>query len=284
MLSINRQRVPIRSLREVVVSCYARVPEHPCKLRLFRWMRKLLRIREVTAMTDAGIMSLDIDDFVQHQIFYHGTYEPQTLALVRSLLPVGGVFLDVGANVGHYSLAAAKIVGTKGTVVAIEPNPETCARLIVNRRLNPHASNMTICNLAVSEHSHTARFQVSSLTNQGTTKMLEHDEVASNAFYSACVNSSALLESMGIRAINVAKIDVEGAELSVLRGLLTSGRVCVDHFVCEFLPEHFSYGQRPQDLLSDLDSFGYNVSDVHGLPYEFGNFLPEGNLWAMRRK
>ncbi len=98
---------------------YAQQADHPAKLRIVDWLRALLGIRVVIAPTLAGWMKLDLLDFAQRAIFLDRVYEPATLALVTRLLKSGDCFVDVGANVGQYSLAASKIVGKTGRVIAI---------------------------------------------------------------------------------------------------------------------------------------------------------------------
>src|SRR4051812_45920835 len=70
-----------------------------------------------------SVFSLDLADFVQRQI-YLGTFEPKETRLVNGFLQPGMTFVDAGANVGYYTaLAAAKVAGNQGRVIAFEPSP-----------------------------------------------------------------------------------------------------------------------------------------------------------------
>ncbi len=69
------------------------------------------------------------DQGVERSIYYTGTYEKGSLAVLKQLLRKGDSFADVGANIGLMSLYASQLVGTKGKVWAFEPNPET-ARIL----------------------------------------------------------------------------------------------------------------------------------------------------------
>src|SRR6187431_2647840 len=64
---------------------------------------------------------------------FNPDYNLEELDFLRAHVPTGGVFVDVGANVGTYALALAQHVGARGKVIAIEPHPVTHARLKFNR-------------------------------------------------------------------------------------------------------------------------------------------------------
>ena len=64
---------------------------------------------------------------------FHPEYNVVELDFLRAYTPQGGVFVDIGANVGTYALALSRHVAASGTVIAVEPHPVTCARLAFNR-------------------------------------------------------------------------------------------------------------------------------------------------------
>ncbi len=66
---------------------------------------------------------------ISRALYVSGTYEPSTLVVLRSLLRDGDVLVDVGANVGVFSLVAARWVGPAGRVIAFEPSSRECSRL-----------------------------------------------------------------------------------------------------------------------------------------------------------
>src|ERR1700721_4417373 len=73
---------------------------------------------------------------VDWHVLFFGTYEPEVRRVFRTVLPLGGVALDVGANVGWHTLLMASLVGARGRVLAIEPNPDLRHRLHDNLCLN----------------------------------------------------------------------------------------------------------------------------------------------------
>src|SRR5205823_8966527 len=96
----------------------------------------------------------DTRDTIQQYIYYFGVWEPHLTRWIVRRLVCGDAFIDVGANVGYYSLLASKLVGTSGSVVAIEASPATFKILQSNLALN-QVRNVRAMNVAVY-HSKTA--------------------------------------------------------------------------------------------------------------------------------
>ncbi len=138
-----------------------------------------------------------------------GTYEPDQTALFERWIRPGGTVLDVGAHVGYYSLLSSLLVGDAGRVWAFEPNPKNFRFLVeharINRRANVHAEPA-----AVSSANGTARFDFG--TGSGTGHLAAGGAVE--------VNTVRLDDFCRVRSIRptAVKIDVEGAEGSVLEG------------------------------------------------------------------
>ena len=83
-----------------------------------------------------GVFHCDLRDATAAEVCFTGRYEPQETQLLRDLLEPGNVFVDVGANWGYYTLAAAHMVGPEGRVVAFEPEPRLFALLTANIAAN----------------------------------------------------------------------------------------------------------------------------------------------------
>jgi FkbM family methyltransferase len=260
---------------------YARRADHPFKIRILRALKRTFGLNVVVAATQFGVMRLDLDDLLQWEIFIHDSYEPQTLRRVRSLLAEGDCFVDVGANVGEFSLAAARIVGPAGRVLAIEPNPEIAAELLANRRLNGWEDRMLVVIAAASDTTKFARFGIPEPYNRGTSR-----EIAADYTLEAIVVQTApLRDILGFCSIRpqVIKIDVEGAELDVLRGLVGDAE---DRFAPNIIFEHIPRLMRnasADDLIGQLRNWGYDILTVTGEPFRPGEAPPEHNLWARRR-
>jgi FkbM family methyltransferase len=138
-----------------------------------------------------------------------GTYEPEQTRHFRELLRPGMTVLDVGAHVGYYTLLSARLVGSRGKVVAFEPNPRNCAFLRQHVAANG-LENVTVEQSAVADRNGRMRFDFG--TGTGTGRLTPEGEID--------VSSVRLDDYCAARGIvpGAIKIDVEGAELDVLRG------------------------------------------------------------------
>src|SRR5439155_2909007 len=85
--------------------------------------------------------------------------DEQEYKLLDRFIATGDWVLDIGANVGHYTLRMSELVGGNGRVIAFEPVPETFALLAANARLFPHR-NVSLLNVAVSDHTDRVGMQI----------------------------------------------------------------------------------------------------------------------------
>ena len=165
-----------------------------------------------------GRFRCDLHDVIASRIYYFGVWEPNLTALVSRRLAPGDVFVDVGANMGYFTLLGSRLVGPAGRVVAFEASPATYAVLRDDLTLNG-AGNVRAVNVAVSDRPGTLALYAGPADNRGATSL--HAERGGR--YEAHVRAAPLLdllepdEGAGVRLV---KIDVEGAELPILLDLL----------------------------------------------------------------
>lgn len=112
--------------------------------RYVDWRGKTLVCRSIFGAR----FSCDMADIIQRKIAYFGVWEPNLTAYLQRTLKPGHVFIDVGANIGYYSLLASALVGDPGKVVAIDASPAIFEALTENIRRN-HKSNIRAVNMAV---------------------------------------------------------------------------------------------------------------------------------------
>ena len=170
-------------------------------------------------------MRVDSRDAIGRYIAYFGVWEPHLTALIEQTLEPGDVFVDVGANVGYFSLLASTLVGDAGAVVAIEAAPRTAAVLAENVRGHP---NVRVIEAAASDTSGRAdllcrrpRHGTRDLGSRvGRTLALRGVEKVPVA----AATLTEMLTADELERTRIVKIDVEGAETAVLRGLLPGDR------------------------------------------------------------
>lgn len=195
----------------------------------FRGKLKLLggiapRSGERTARVFGYDVRLDLSETIQRWI-YLGAFEPQETAAVRRRLKPGMTFLDVGANVGYFSLLAASRVGREGRVFSVEPSPYAYERLAATVRANGLSQVRT--------------FRMGLSSAEGELPL--YVPPASDGFHSPSMAAGwettvtvpvrrldDCLDEWGVETVDLMKLDVEGHEPHVLEGAagsLAAGRI-----------------------------------------------------------
>jgi FkbM family methyltransferase len=174
-------------------------------------------------------------------------------ALVANLRP-GGVFWDVGAHAGFLSILGARLAGPGGRVVCFEPVPANVAELRANIDANGFGERVEICELALTDADGTGHMSVEA----GITASL------GNGRGDGLEVVLARGDSLDAPAPTVVKIDVEGAECSVLEGMR---RLLDEHHPVLIVEIHQGNGPRVRE---QLERHGYRVeqlADAGGMPH-----------------
>ncbi len=187
------------------------------------------------------------------------SYEPYTTELFKGTLKPGDTVLDIGAHFGYFSLIAAKSVGQEGKVYAFEPGPENFELLVRNVRLNGYG-HIHPANKAVGSRCGPATFLLAESSDGHS--FFPHPLSPTKARIS--VECTTIDEFLRGESVNVAKIDIEGGELSALDGMketVAKNRELV--LFIELMPTCLrNAGCSPNDLLSRLEEMGYEVQVI----------------------
>ena len=178
---------------------------------------------------------------------FNPDYNLEELDFLRAHTPQGGVFVDVGANVGTYALALARHVGTGGKVIAIEPHPVTHARLAFNRA----ASGLTQVALvaAAAGPSDGALLIETDGDNLGASHVVS-GERAGNAIKVPSLRLRRILDDAGVSGVDTLKIDVEGFEDRVLTGFFREAPQAL--WPRAIVIEHLSQNEWQDDCIADM--------------------------------
>jgi FkbM family methyltransferase len=176
-------------------------------------------------------------------------------ALVRHLEP-GAVMYDIGANLGFFSLVAARLLGPDGRVYAFEPAPDNAAAITRNAGLN-QLENIDVIPRAVSSRAGTARLQV--VDDQSWSRLEEFGEHpdTERVLEVPTVTIDALVQSGELPPPALVKIDVEGAELAVLEGMAATIERHRPAIVCELHDTH-------EGFVAVMAAHSYRVVNLEG--------------------
>jgi FkbM family methyltransferase len=207
-----------------------------------------------------GTFDLDLEDGLQRYIYCFGVWEPGITRTVAALLRPDDVFIDVGANVGYFSVLAATRVGNGGRVVAIEPAPSIRSKLLRNIALSV-CDNVEIVEAGAGARESIATLNIGHATHLAQTSMLPIS--GSSASVDVRVAPLPDLIPPGLLArTRVIKIDVEGVEHEVLDGLHTR----IDELprdaaiLLEVSPSRLaSVGRSASEVFSLLKSWGFDA-------------------------
>lgn len=205
----------------------------------------------------------DTRDMIQQYVYYFGIWEPNLTSWIRQRLAPGDTFIDVGSNIGYFSLLASKLVGDAGAVVAIEASPKIFSALQSNLARN-RANNVRAVNVAVSDQKGTVKLFRGPHYNSGLTTIFDDLGFDFECEVEA-VALSAILTPEEIQNARFIKIDVEGAEWPLVAGmgpLLNRCRHDLEIMV-EINPERLAkQGKRPDDILSIFLDSGFHAYSI----------------------
>jgi FkbM family methyltransferase len=232
-----------------------------------KWSFKALHamgIRTVQHRLACGqSMLLDTNDVLGQRIRSEDSFEPAVRSEFQRVASSGQNILDLGANIGYYSLLGASLVGQQGHVFSFEPQIHIAAKLRRNIARNA-LRNVTIFPFALSERAGVAEFYVpvegmeahGSLHDNGRFQVEKRVSVETKRL-------DDVIAEAGIGDVGLVKMDVEGAELPILRGattLLSTSRPVLIFEANETNTAPFDYGVF--DLLQYIQGFGYRLRQI----------------------
>jgi len=189
-------------------------------------------------------------------VFMPQCFDPQERALIAAELPADGVFVDIGANIGIYTLNAARRLGANGRILAFEPCPLAYSRLRYNIALNfaPDLRDRRIVLLPVGVSDRRDTFPLYlDTTNLGGNSLYRHSH-DSRSIAVECLTLLEALQSQQVRHIDILKIDIEGAEEQALGPFFASAPPAL---LPRWLIMENSGQDRRNNLLSVMRDRGY---------------------------
>jgi FkbM family methyltransferase len=256
---------------------------HPNYLGPIAWER-------VVPTPWAMLMRAQFQESLGRKLILRETHEPELTQRIQENLRRGDLFVDVGANIGYYTLLASRLVGEEGLVLAFEPSPSNLARLADNLVLN-RCQNVLLFSEALSDREGAAKLSLPWAINSGVCSLgngpsTHGDECFRNGYTLAATRrlDDVLASVAPGRRVGVVKIDAEGHEPQVLRGMGELLRTCPDvRVACEVAPASYPVAT----LVGYLDRLGFQGEAFWGGRWHriTSDGWPEGlfNCWFWRR-
>ena len=244
---------------------YAPIPAG--KPAMARWLltsfRSLPQVK--VARTRPGLrFHAEPDDLLQAYLYLFGVWEPNITAYVARTLRPGDTFVDVGANVGYFTLLASRLLGGAGHVVAIEASPEFTGALAANAKLN-RCTNLRTVNVAAADRPALLEFFQPCRHNRGNTTSVQPAPTPRPLFSVEAAALPEILTPDELARARLVKIDVEGAESAVVRGLVPAmSRLRIDaELIVEINPDLLAMqGTSAAELVGLLAAHGFHAYSI----------------------
>lgn len=199
-------------------------------------------------------INLASKDLIDHKILFTGTYEPETNWALEKHLKEGDIVLEAGANSGTETLLISRLIGDSGKVLAFEPVPHVLEKLKNNLRLNA-IRNVEVMPIALGAKEQEIDFFVHPLNhpNQGMGSKSINSALEKIVVTQKTIDS--LFEENRITKFDFLKMDVQGAELDILKG----ARVSITRFRPKIFLEASEGWSNVSEIYSYLKGLNYNV-------------------------
>lgn len=204
------------------------------------------------------VWQLDLREITEAAVyFFPQLYNRRELRFLHSVTPTGGTFVDLGANIGFYSIIMARSVGPTGRCLAIEADPDSVATLRDAIQAN-QLEWVSVSETAISDREGMTSFEIRVDGNRGGSGIVAGNGPRSTRSRVIEVQTQTLLSVLtdrGIAAIDSMKVDLEGHEEAVFNAFFAEAPTDIwpRHLVVEYLSD----GETERPLHALLARAGY---------------------------
>lgn len=236
------------------------------QFRIFSWLYLNKWLKDVETKTSPIIgnfkININTKNYIDACIYYLGDYEPNLKIHFKRLIKENDTVLDIGANIGFHTLYFAELTGVNGKIIAFEPIPINFAALENNISLNNFPQIVSV-NKAMGNTNSQMNVHVDKQTqNPGAFSLFEHG--VKNTIIE-CVKGDDYLRENNTKKVDFIKLDVEGFELEVLKGLAETIKQSNPIIIFEY---DYNYQSKvnddPRAILHFLKTFSYNFFIIDG--------------------
>lgn len=241
---------------------------------------------QVTCRRQGLLWALDLDEGIDLSIYLLGSYEPRTLRAYRRILRSGAVVADIGANIGAHTLHFADLVGDSGRVFAFEPTHYASGKLRANLALNPALVSRVAVEQIFLVESAAAKVPETVPSSWPVAGPGAGDRHAGHLgkfqtiAAATAITADEYFAKNGLARLDLVKLDVDGHELSVLKGFQQTLRRFRPPILIELAPYVYDGPNSSEfdQLVHLLAEMGYRFSNANS-----GTSIPS-NPADLRRK
>lgn len=175
--------------------------------------------KQVVAKTSDGrTLKVNFDNHFAHFVYFLGEYEPSITNIIRKIVKPGDVCFDIGGNIGWFTTLLQTIVGENGEVHSFEPVPPTFNVLEENVKSNINSEIVRLNNFALGEEEGEVNLHIFDDLPDGHASISDFGQTEFTAYKCKIKTVNSYLRSNKINNVNFIKVDIEGAELTMLKG------------------------------------------------------------------
>jgi FkbM family methyltransferase len=256
--------------------------------RVMRYLappEKCAEIPEICLVRDGSLFLTRLGLPIGWHIGFFGSYEPELRNIMRVVLPSEGIAIDVGANVGWHTLLMARLVGPRGRVLAIEPNPSVREHLLRNVRLN-RLAHIEVVACAVAESERILSFFAPDSDDPASASghVLAEENANSGSIRVEASTLDNIVAQKQIDRLDLVKIDTEGFEWPVLQGAENTIARFRPYIMFEFDRSYATRGSESDALFSEFfRRHGYRlfaVGRTWAEPIDWRSWPATANIFA----
>jgi FkbM family methyltransferase len=226
-----------------------------------------LGVSYVTRSLPSGAkLRVRTNDRLARYFLVDGQFEQAVRNVIRRVVGPGMTVLDIGANLGYHTVEMSRLVGPEGTVVAFEPQARMVEEIHANVRINA-LRNVRVVPVALSDSVATRSFYVPVVGDEAMGSLGDtHRTSVASVVSVNCTTLDEAIRALGITTVDFIKMDVEGAELQVVKGGgsvfagSTQPQVVFEAYEANCAP----FGYRVFDLLQRFSAMGYDLTQLDG--------------------
>lgn len=199
------------------------------------------------------------DPGISRELAVYHIHEPNATGLFRNYVKEGMHVVDIGSNLGYYALLAATLVGPKGRILAIEPEPQNYKLLTMNMIAN-HIQNIDTVQCAVGSKNGTSELYLTKTLN--TNSLIPPVDGSAIASIQVKVKTlDALLAELDFPKVDFVRMDIEGGEIAVIKGMQNTLKQYKPAILIELHRDRVGTDSIVK-LLKSLKAFGYDAECI----------------------